>query len=114
MVEGHNAGMPRLNHADLDAGPQSHFAEAANEVGFSLNIEDRTRFTGIEQVHGNDLYERTTPGEQRQLSLRLSLSSRYSIRFLPHEKAWKGEFSLMQRNSTADPRNSLELKLSPI
>jgi hypothetical protein len=55
MIQRHDAGVPRLHHPDFDATAQSHLIEAADEVHIPVDIEDLPRFTGLEQVQGNDL-----------------------------------------------------------
>lgn len=60
VVEGDDAGIPRLNHRNMDAGPQPHFSQSANQVRIACDIENRTRLARIEHVHGDDLHGATT------------------------------------------------------
>jgi hypothetical protein len=80
VVEGDNAGMTGLYHADFDPGPQAHFVQAADEVRLSRDFEDFPGFTGLEQMEGDDLHG-TKFKESADCDLRLSLNT---ILILPH------------------------------
>lgn len=55
MVEGDDARMPGLHHADFHPGTQAHLVQAANELQFPIYFVDAAGFTRIEQMHGNNV-----------------------------------------------------------
>lgn len=55
MIQGDDAGMPGLNHADRGTAAKPHFVEPANEVGVSANFADRPGLTGSQEMKGNNV-----------------------------------------------------------
>jgi hypothetical protein len=55
MVEGDNARMSGLNHADVGPRSESHFIETPNEVGVPVHVKDVAGFAGMQQMQRDDL-----------------------------------------------------------
>jgi hypothetical protein len=55
MIQGHDAGVPGLNHANGRAAAKPHLVEASNEVDVSADFADRPRLAGSQEMKGNNV-----------------------------------------------------------
>jgi hypothetical protein len=76
MIEGDDAGVPRLHHADFDSRTEPHFIETADEVHIPVDVEDASRFAGLKQVQRNDVRHGGRDGTGRAIPIEIQSQSR--------------------------------------
>ena len=55
MIHGHDARLARLDHADRNAGAQSHFVEPTDQMRVAVDIANAAGFAAMEQGEREDL-----------------------------------------------------------
>jgi hypothetical protein len=55
VIEGDNARLPGLHHADGDPRSKSHFIETPDEMRVPVDFQDTPGLSGAQQVEWNDV-----------------------------------------------------------